>query len=286
MKIISVDEIKKNSTEWIVGELINKFPEFFASHSIQDVSKEFNVSPSTMTRVCKKLGFKSFKSIQMYVYEKSRLEIDYYKIADSANIEQIVHNVKGNALFTINETLNNLIIDKIEEIALKIYNSNKMIVFGIEQQETSAKAFISNLLKIDINATRVNNIHTLVQRTMFFNENDFAVFITRTGWTKEVIEGIKWVNNMNVPSLVLTTDEITTKKLIGGDEIDWKNIHIIETQTLKTPNINYPIISSLPGELIIFDVIFNAIISLKPESIDKIKKSNEISLNWNFEGHL
>ncbi|ARU91419.1 RpiR family transcriptional regulator [Spiroplasma clarkii] len=285
MKIINLENLKTNATEYIVADLINKSPDFFTSHSIQEVSKEFNVSPSTMTRVCQKLGFKSFKATQMFVYEKSRMQMDYYKIVDSNGVNQIMHNVRGSALFTINETLNDLDPKLIETIAAKIYKAKRVVVFGLEQQTTSANAFVMNLLRIDIDATRVGSIHTFGQRAVFFDKNDFCVFITRTGWTKEVIESIKWARNKGIPLLILTADEETTRKLIGG-EYDWTDMYLIETQTMRNEKLEYPIISSLPGEMIIFDVIFNTIISLNTEFIEKIKKSSAISLNWNFEGHL
>lgn len=286
MKIINLDNLKPKATEYVVAELINKSPDFFTSHSIQDVSKEFNVSPSTMTRVCQKLGFKSFKAMQMFVYEKYRMQMNYYKIVDSNGVNQIMHNVRGSALFTINETLNNLDPKAIEEIANKIYKAKRVVVFGLEQQTTSANAFVMNLLRIDIDATRVGSIHTFGQRAVFFDKNDFCVFITRTGWTKEVIESVKWAHEKGIPLLVLTADEETTRRLIGVGDDNWKDTYVIETQTMRNEKLEYPIISSLPGEMIIFDVIFNTIISLNTEFIEKIKKSSAISLNWNFEGHL
>ncbi|AGR41446.1 MurR/RpiR family transcriptional regulator [Spiroplasma taiwanense] len=285
MKIIDLDKTELNATEESILNLINNDPTFFCTHSIQEVSKESNVSPSTMTRVCQKLGFKSFKSIQMFVYEKSRLESDYYQLGDDKTIEQIVHNVRGAALYTINETLSNIHYKTIEDISRRMYISNRIIIFGLEQQQTSANSFVFNLGRIDIPAQGVSNIHTYAQRVIFFDENDFAIFITRTGWTKEIIESIKWTYSKKIPILILTADIEVTKKQLEP-EVNIKEIYIIETQTIKDDKIKYPSISSVPGEMIIFDLIFNIIVSLNDEFKEKFAKTAEISLNWNFEGHL
>ncbi|AGR42324.1 MurR/RpiR family transcriptional regulator [Spiroplasma diminutum] len=283
MKIIDSKDKKLNSTEGSILNLINTDPDFFCSHSIQEVSKQSNVSPSTMTRVCQKLGFKSFKSTQMFVYEKSRMQNDYYKLGDDNTIQEIIHNVRGAAMYTINETLNSINSKEIEEIAKRIYSSKRVMIFGLEQQQISANSFVLNLSRINIMAQHVSNIHNYVQRTIFFDENDFAIFITRTGWTKEIIESIKWSYNKNIPMLVLTADrEITIEQL--EDSIDISNIHIIETQTINNDKIKYPSISSVPGEMIIFDLIFNIIVSQNEKFRDMFKKTAEISLNWNFEG--
>ncbi|AUB31865.1 MurR/RpiR family transcriptional regulator [Spiroplasma floricola] len=283
MKIINLEENKLNSTESSILKLINTNPDFFCSHSIQEVSKESNVSPSTMTRVCKKLGFKSFKSTQMFVYEKSRMQSGYYKLEENNTIDEIIHNVRGAAIYTINETLNSINIEEIEEISKKIYSSQRIIIFGLEQQQISASSFVLNLSRINIIAQNVSNIHNYVQRTIFFDENDFAIFITRTGWTKEIIESIKWTYNKNIPILVLTADKEITKEHLEN-EIDINKIHMIETQTISNDKIKYPSISSVPGEMIIFDLIFNIIVSQNEKFREKFKKTAEISLNWNFEG--
>ncbi|AHI53111.1 MurR/RpiR family transcriptional regulator [Spiroplasma culicicola] len=284
MKIINLDSAKLNATEEAIVNQINSNPDYFCSHSIQEVSKASNVSPSTMTRVCQKLGFKSFKSTQMFVYEKSRMQSEYYKLGENKTVQQIIHNVRGGALFTINETLTALDPVLVEEIAKRIYSSKRVIVFGLEQQQTSANSFVLNLARINIDATRVSNIHTFAQRAVFFNKTDFCVFITRTGWTKEIIESIKWTHNKGIPLLILTTDTDTTRDLIGEECA--KAAYIIETQTLNMDKIKYPSISSVPGEMIIFDVLFNIIVGLNEEFREKFEKTSEISLNWNFEGHL
>ncbi|ALD66671.1 MurR/RpiR family transcriptional regulator [Spiroplasma cantharicola] len=285
MKIIDLNDKKLNSTESSILNLVNNDPEFFCSHSIQEVSKKSNVSPSTMTRVCQKLGFKSFKSIQMFVYEKSRMQGSYYKLGDDNTIEEIIHNVRGAAIYTINETLNSIENEEIELISKEIYSSKRVMIFGIEQQQISASSFVLNLSRINIMAQAVSNIHNYVQRAIFFDENDFVIFITRTGWTKEIVESIKWTYNKNIPILVLTSDkEITSKQL--EKDLDINKIHIIETQTISNDKIKYPSISSVPGEMIIFDLIINIIVSKNEKYREKFKKTAEISLNWNFEGKL
>jgi len=284
MKIIKLDESKLNSTEGAIVKQINENPDYFCSHSIQDVSKASNVSSSTMTRVCQKLGFKSFKAAQMFVYEKSRMQSDYYKLWDNKTIEQIIHNVRGSALFTINETLDAIDHKYIEEIASRIYNSKRVIVFGIEQEQTSINSFVLNLARIDIDAIRVSNIHSFAQRAVFFGKEDFCVFVTRTGWTKEIIEAVKWSMTKEIPILILTTDIETTKNHIGTMSCD--DIYLLETHTMNIDKIKYPSISSVPGEMIIFDLLFNIIVGMNKEFSEKFQKTNEISLNWNFGGHL
>ncbi|WP_342258956.1 MurR/RpiR family transcriptional regulator [Spiroplasma endosymbiont of Dioctria linearis] len=285
MKIIESKDKKLNSTESSILNLVNNDPDFFCSNSIQEVSRKSNVSPSTMTRVCQKLGFKSFKAIQMFVYEKSRMQGSYYKLGEDNTIEEIIHNVRGAAVYTINETLNSIDNEEIELVSKKIYSSKRVMIFGIEQQQISASSFVLNLSRINIMAQAVSNIHNYVQRAIFFDENDFVIFITRTGWTKEIIESIKWTYNKNIPILILTSDkEITFKQL--GKDLDVNQIHIIETQTISNDKIKYPSISSVPGEMIIFDLIINIIVSKNEEYRDKFKKTAEISLNWNFEGKL
>ncbi len=285
MKIIDSKDKKLNSTESSILNLVNNDPEFFCSNSIQEVSRKSNVSPSTMTRVCQKLGFKSFKAIQMFVYEKSRMQGSYYKLGEDNTIEEIIHNVRGAAIYTINETLNSIDNEEIELVSKKIYSSKRVMIFGIEQQQISASSFVLNLSRINIMAQAVSNIHNYVQRAIFFDENDFVIFITRTGWTKEIIESIKWTCNKNIPILVLTSDkEITFKQL--EKDLDVNKIHIIETQTISNDKIKYPSISSVPGEMIIFDLIINIIVSKNEEYREKFKKTAEISLNWNFEGKL
>ncbi|WP_339033741.1 MurR/RpiR family transcriptional regulator [Spiroplasma endosymbiont of Cantharis rufa] len=285
MKIIDSKDKNLNSTENSILNLVNNDPEFFCSNSIQEVSRKSNVSPSTMTRVCQKLGFKSFKAIQMFVYEKSRMQGSYYKLGEDNTIEEIIHNVRGAAIYTINETLNSIDNEEIDLVSKKIYSSKRVMIFGIEQQQISASSFVLNLSRINIMAQAVSNIHNYVQRAIFFDENDFVIFITRTGWTKEIIESIKWTCNKNIPILVLTSDkEITFKQL--EKDLNVNKIHIIETQTISNDKIKYPSISSVPGEMIIFDLIINIIVSKNEEYREKFKKTAEISLNWNFEGKL
>lgn len=285
MKIIHNEKKNINSTEMAIIDFINNEPREFCSHPIQIVSKMANVSSSTMTRVCQKLGFSSFKNAQMFVYEKSKLESDYYNLGDDNTPEQIIHNVRGSSMYNLNETLAILQPDEMMDIAKKIKNSRRVIVMGLEQQTMSANAFVLNLAKINIIANSAHDVHTYSQMAISADENDFAIFITRTGWTKEVIESIKWSYEKNIPCLILTIDKETTKSLLDYS-FDKKNSYMIETQVINKDRIKYPAISSLPGELIIFDVLFNMIISLDEKLREILQKTQEISFNWNFEGHL
>lgn len=285
MKLIDFEGRKLNTTEMFIFNFINEKPEFFFSHTITEVSKEANVSAATITRTCQKFGFTTFKNLQMFVYEKFKLQDDYYKLSKGRSVDEIIHNVQGSTLYTINETLQHLDKEVVQRISDKLYKAKKITIFGVEQQELSAAMFAYNLNRIGIFATAVTNVHTYTQSALFFDNTDISIFISRTGWTKEVIECAKFAYARNLPVIILTVDKETTSNLLKNS-FNNKISDMLEVQVINADKNEFPSISSLPGEMIIFDLLFNMLIEKNDDLRKKLELSTTISINWNFKGEL
>ncbi|WP_186788082.1 MurR/RpiR family transcriptional regulator [Spiroplasma clarkii] len=126
-----------NSEKYLV-DFINTDPHFFIANNIGDISKQANVSNSTVTRLYKKLGFKSLKSFQIAVSNKLASLKQTTEVLNDKAIEAVINNLKVFHTHSIKETLNGLDLTKISALIHKIITSKKFNYLELVQVEMPA----------------------------------------------------------------------------------------------------------------------------------------------------
>ncbi|MDK2819786.1 MAG: MurR/RpiR family transcriptional regulator [Mycoplasmataceae bacterium] len=256
-EIIKTEEHFSDLEKEIIQE-INTNPNNFLLLNIVDYSKILFTSKSSISRLSQKLGFANLMEMKLFVKEQLTKNEFSYNINPDSLLKDRISNLKSYNNFAINETLTNLDLDNLQKICIKIYNSKKIITFGVGSSFLAALELANNLQKIGLNIAASNDIHNSILKISNFNEEDLLICFSKTGITKEVIFLNKAAKHVNSKTLLITAqnDEV--------ENIDFK-IHLMD---LKKDN-RIVATSSKISQIVVADAIFLEIYSLLKNNVNK-----------------
>lgn len=153
------------------------------SVTIQHFADELNVSTTTIFRMCKKLGYASFKDF--------RFDILYYKREDFADQKNTAVSVLEHMHQQCEETFHLLEKTEIAAAAHAILQAKKVLICS-----TGMNNYIAKILSIKLSLIGISNIYPDDQWFMYLesnhlDENDFVIVLSRAGETEELIKVVK-----------------------------------------------------------------------------------------------
>ncbi len=107
---------------------INKKPEYFLNNLITIISKKLGIATSTISRLSKKIGYKNFKELKMFIYEKIKQIKSSFNFQYNDNLPNLIQKIKNINLYSIFETINNLNLLELENIINCIFTSKRIFL--------------------------------------------------------------------------------------------------------------------------------------------------------------
>lgn len=159
--------------------------------SIHKLSLETFTSPSSIIRLCKKMGFDGYKGfIKALVYEIAVKENYKTKeisdISKADNTEEIIHKVTSRNIIALEETSDLLSAEAVDECVKRIEQCDKLAFFGIGASLIVAKDAQLKFTRINKMAYVSEDWHTQLLLAKNMNKNDLAIVISYSGQTEEM----------------------------------------------------------------------------------------------------
>lgn len=137
--------INLTESEYIVYELLLKDPYVFRASTATEISSRYNISQSSISRFCQKLGFNGFSDFRL----SSATEILTEDINDDSRIF-------SQNLFEISKIIEQSVSnDELNIILNKIYSSKKIYTSGYASSSLAAKVLYFNLMILGFNAINI-----------------------------------------------------------------------------------------------------------------------------------
>lgn len=213
--LIKEELLQKGNLSPIECEIANQLLSLGMSiqkKTIRNVAKECYTSPSTLVRLCKKLGFNGWDEFkEKYIDELNYLEshfqnIDANKPFVYGDTDMMIANKLGNLYQeTIKDTLNLLHHDSLQHASRIVKNSKRIFVFSIGTSLDIAEAFHEKMLKIGKNVTLSRNEHFQFLEASQMEETDCAIIISYSGETSKIIDIAKLLKQKSIPFITLTS---------------------------------------------------------------------------------
>lgn len=167
-------ELKKDTftkKEMIIYNILQKNPDLILRGSIATLSKDYQVSQSTITRFCQKIGYDGFNEFKFDVF---RFEKQGYNSIEN-NTSVIESYCK---LLHILE--DNLDHDLLKKVAQDIVNANTIILTGTHKSSLPAQMLRYNLFKCNKKAILLDQ-GDLQDLPHIVNENDMVIMFSNQG---------------------------------------------------------------------------------------------------------
>ncbi|AVN64703.1 MULTISPECIES: MurR/RpiR family transcriptional regulator [Mesoplasma] len=272
-EIFKIDEEENiDSTKNNMIKYINENTSDFLAISIDSIARKVGISVSSVSRFSQKMGFNSFKDLQLYVNEENIKKNKSYIINDGTTIEEIIENITTYNSYTIKETSDILNKNEIDKITKKIITSKVVLIYGVGSSALAAQELNTNLKKTGINCAYFSDFHSVLAILSTFNDDGLVILISSSLKSHEVKFIYDYCYKNKMQNLLITKDT-TILEYEPSYKITFKTIDQKE---------RYSSISSKTAQLFIADIIFNSVANdFVKNKKELIKKTNDLISEWN-----
>jgi DNA-binding MurR/RpiR family transcriptional regulator len=192
---LQIFEYTLSASEKKIADYVLNHVDSVPFESISDLSTKIGTSPSTITRFCKKLDYRSYVEFQTLLKTESLKVTNYDTIAEKV-IEYYQLMLK----------LSKSIFQKVspEVLVSDIEASNKIVILGIGSSGLTATEFSLRLNRMGINSSAITDSYSMFAQSVLLNSKDLIIAISNSGETPEIIKACKEAKKNNVKITALT----------------------------------------------------------------------------------
>lgn len=248
-------------------------PEAISGLSIHELAELGFASPSTVSRLCKKLGLRGYRDFQrQLVYdlailrESERSMIDDLHPADTT-AQTAAKVVKGNIdALTLTEKLNDAsVFDACVDLMTAARTIN---LFGMGASLLSARDLHYKLLRIGVVCNLIDDWHGQLLYASNSNPGDVAIAISYSGSTREVNTCVAKAKERGARVIAITGSGFDSKLASLADEV----LLVASTEPLMRSAAT----ASRIGQLGVIDILFKSFVNRDYERYAEILERNQI----------
>jgi len=198
-----------HSTERQIIRYILDNPEKASDMTIHDLSKETFASASTIIRLCKRNGFKGYKDFtRSLIYELAKRETtlkqEKSEITKSDNIKEITEKVTHKNIISLEDTERLLDDALIEKVIDHLIDADKIAVFALGSSFNVARDLQQKFMRLNKHVLINEDWHMQWLAARNLTGKDFAIIISYSGETEELIKCIHSLKENNVRTVSIT----------------------------------------------------------------------------------
>ncbi|WGI36826.1 MurR/RpiR family transcriptional regulator [Mesomycoplasma lagogenitalium] len=262
---------KLTNTEKMIVNYAEKNPEKFYNFSIKQLASNVSTSISVISKLTKKLGFKSLKDMQFFIFH------NYLNLSKTIKDEKNRTSEILSKLFiqykeSIYQTAHLVDFNKIDLLVLKMIDAEKIFIYGVGSSYLSSYELSINLQKIGINAVSFNDFHSfLLISSQQKDKKTLIILFSKSCQTKEIRFIIDLFEKEKTDFFIITANKMINEK--------YSNTILYYTIEQSKRFVS---ISSKINQQFIADILFLLIQSKKINNFDKQYIDNlKILDKWN-----
>lgn len=268
-----------NPSEQKAAGYIIENPEKMVHMTVSDLSRASGASQSAIIRLCKSLGMKGYQELKLCVagdlQNVQGTGDEYKEINPNSDLQTIISSVSNNHIYSINETLKILDINKLQTAINAIENANRIDFYGAGASQLVALDAQTKFMRINKFSTAYSDNHLQLTSAVTLTQKDVAVAISNSGETLQIVECIKAAKETGAKTIAITQYGKNTLGKLA-------DIHI-EVFSSES-NVRSAATSSRIVQLNIIDIIYVAIaghqyktsLNYLNRSLSAIKKSYRV----------
>lgn len=248
-------------------------PQAVSGLSIHELAEKGFASPSTITRMCKKIGLDGYREFQrLLIYDLASLkEIESSKIDDlypTDTTKQTLEKVTANNVnsLRVTETLNSAsTYDACVDLMAAAHFIN---LYGMGASLLTAHDLHYKLLRIGVTSNLIDDWHGQLLCASNSGPQDLSIAISYSGATREVIRCAKSAKERGGKIIAIT-----------GSGFDSELVHIADETLFVAsgePLMRSAAMASRIGQLGVIDVLFKAFVNRNYKSFLAILERNQI----------
>ena len=182
-----------SNTEKGIIQYVLSHPEEVAQMSIREFSKQVYASPSTITRLCHKIGFLKYREFQKaLMYEnalrKETINEENCEIQKDDTLEQLVDKIIYKTIVSLEDTKNLIDLEVLDKSVDLLLRANKLVFFGMGASLLVGKDAYLKFLRINKPCLSNEDLHSQIVQARNMTAGDVGIIISYSGMTPEMVE--------------------------------------------------------------------------------------------------
>ncbi len=271
--LIRLRDISKylSDSERLVAEYLLGEPDAVMNHNIRELADKLYVSPSTIVRFCKQLGFSGYREFRQAViyelamYDKSRRQ-ENSDIARDDTIERIAEKITNKNILSLQETGNLIDTGILKKCVELLLSARNVLLFGIGASQCVAKDAYLKFLRLNKPCFTHEDWHAQLLMAKNATKKDVGIIISYSGETAEMVECMRELANNQTPTIAVTRFAPSTIA---------SNVTYILYVSAEESVFRSGAISSRIAQLNVIDILYTAYASLNyDESMKYLQKTH------------
>ena len=257
-------------TEEGVINFILKHPKKTSQMTIYQLAEATYASPSTIIRLCKKIGYQGYKDfLKDLIYEQAfhtnYRKQDFLDLEKTDEVQDIIHKVTHRNVLGLEEAQELLDSETIEQVISILFASKKIIIFGIGASQLVAKDAFLKFTRINKTALVSEDSHTQILMAKNMTADDVALVISYSGQTKEMIQCSELAKRNGATVISITNTNPSPINQLAD--------YAIYIPTIES-SLRSGAMSSRISQLNVIDILFMSFINkIHEESIEILEKT-------------
>ncbi len=186
-----------------IAEYIKIKEQDIAFMSLQDISRDIQVSEATIMRFTRKLGYRGFVDF--------KLEIAREESVSAQSIESdFVENIAQNIEKTVNQTKNLLNHANLEAAIKLVEKARNIFVFGTGASGIAAMELQARFMRYGKIINCEQNNHFQIMQSSILGSEDLIIAISLTGETPDLIYPVEVASARGCRILGITNNSLST----------------------------------------------------------------------------
>ena len=203
--------------------------------TVTEIANNCGVGEATVTRFCRKLGFRSFLEFKMTMVQEfqnkgiTEEDIKEEAVLPEDSVELIARKLGDSISSTIFNNLKALNYDYIEEATNRILKANKIYFVGVGYSGVLAEDAYYRFMDLGIDCSYFRDINALSAVSKFLKSDDVIIVISRNGNTTEINSVIENIREKKVNVIAITENLLSKLARVSDITINY-NSHKVEIE--------------------------------------------------------
>ncbi|WP_236620372.1 MurR/RpiR family transcriptional regulator [Sporolactobacillus laevolacticus] len=197
-----------NPSEQKAAKFTLDYPDQMVQMTVSELAAASGSSQSAIIRLCKTLNLKGYQELKLCVagdlQDSSSNGDEYKEINPGSDLSTIVTSVSNNNIYSINETLKVLDIQKLQKAIDLIEGARRIDFFGSGASQLVACDAQIKFMRIGKACTAYADNHLQLTSACTLTSDDVAVAFSNSGETLQTVECIKAAKNSGAMTIGIT----------------------------------------------------------------------------------
>lgn len=198
-----------SETERAVADYLLDHPQEAMELSIHEMAERSFSSPSTIVRMCRRIGFDGFKEFRRCVtYEmavrKQSQEEEQKEISREDSLEEIIEKITYKNIMSLEDTKNLLDGETLAKCVDLISQCRAVLLFGIGASLCAARDAYLKFLRLNKPCIVNDDWHSQYLQAKNATPDDLGIVISYSGETVEMVECMKAMKENGTPIIAIT----------------------------------------------------------------------------------